>query len=427
MKDLNLIMYHEAGIMNIKDFAQLKETLENEMEKYQLAVYSDVKTAESDKKELKKIQKRIDDKKKEVLDPYKDVEKQFKELVGIVKDAIKHIDEYIESQKKSREDEVKEYFEEICYPLGDYAAAVFASPVFWEKSWGLKSTSTKKWRDSVDEKVAQIAADLTVLSTLENRDTLKAVYIETLDMDRVMKFSQNTAILGDVQLAEDEDKVEGWQIIKVKGTARQIKMLHDQMDVLGISFEIVEDGMPKEQNELTYPDFDSFVAFDIETSGTYGAANGDKPSEIIEIGAVKVVNGQIVDRFDHLCNPGRKILPINTKITGITNEMVADKPSVDETIANFAQFIGDSILVGHNIKSSDLRYIQSAAHRAGVAIENPFFDTYLYAKKFEKEKGWDNVKLEYLSERFGIEQTEAHRAWCDAQANVGVYFKLKEL
>ena len=78
MNNFNLVTYHEDGLINIKDFDRLKGTLENEMERYRLAVYSDVKTAESDKKELKKIQKRIDDKKKEVLDPYKDVEKQFK-------------------------------------------------------------------------------------------------------------------------------------------------------------------------------------------------------------------------------------------------------------------------------------------------------------------------------------------------------------
>ena len=43
------------------------------------------------------------------------------------------------------------------------------------------------------------------------------------------------------------------------------------------------------------------------------------------------------------------------------------------------------------------------------------------------QQGWENVKLEYLSKKFGITQNEAHRAWCDAEANVGVYFRLKEL
>ena len=84
-------------------------------------------------------------------------------------------------------------------------------------------------------------------------------------------------------------------------------------------------------------------------------------------------------------------------------------------------------MVGHNIKASDLHYITRAANRAGVRLENPFFDTYLYAKQFRDNCGWPNVKLETLSAIFNIPQSEAHRAWCDAEANVGVYFKLKEM
>ena len=107
--------------------------------------------------------------------------------------------------------------------------------------------------------------------------------------------------------------------------------------------------------------------------------------------------------------------------------MVANEPPVSEIIRRFADFIGDLPLVGHNIKSSDLHYITRAAKRAGVRLENTFFDTYRYAKQFQKAHGWENVKLEYLSQIFGIEQQSAHRAWCDAEANVSVYFKLKEL
>ena len=115
------------------------------------------------------------------------------------------------------------------------------------------------------------------------------------------------------------------------------------------------------------------------------------------------------------------------KVTHITNDMVCTEPPVDVVIRQFAKFAEGYILVGHNIKSSDLHYITTAANRAGVAFENKFFDTYLYAKTLKEQQGWENVKLEYLSKVFGITQNEAHRAWCDAEANVGVYFKLKEL
>ena len=83
--------------------------------------------------------------------------------------------------------------------------------------------------------------------------------------------------------------------------------------------------------------------------------------------------------------------------------------------------------MGHNIKASDLYYIDRAARRAGVRLENPFFDAFLYAKRWQATKGWDNVKLEYLSEWFGIRQKDAHRAWCDAEANAELCEKLKEL
>lgn len=219
----------------------------------------------------------------------------------------------------------------------------------------------------------------------------------------------------------------GHQTMKIYGTRRQMQMLRDQLEIMGMEFEILEDGMPGNLEELTVPDFDSFVAFDIETSGTFGAAKGDTPSEITEIGAVKVEHGKVVSRFSSLCNPGRKITPIATKVTHITDAMVLSEPPVETVIRIFAEFVGDSILVGHNIKSSDLHYITTAANRAGVAFENKFFDTYLYAKTLKEQQGWENVKLEYLSKVFGITQNEAHRAWCDAEANVGVYFKLKEL
>ena len=143
--------------------------------------------------------------------------------------------------------------------------------------------------------------------------------------------------------------------------------------------------------------------------------------------AYRKLKGEIVAREDWLCNPGRKIVPRIARLTHITDAMVANEPPVGEIIKRFADFAGDLPLVGHNIKSSDLHYITRAAKRAGVPMENAFFDTYRYAKQFQPAQGWENVKLETLSKLFGIEQNEAHRAWCDAEANVGVYFKLKEL
>ena len=228
-------------------------------------------------------------------------------------------------------------------------------------------------------------------------------------------------------VSAEEDTVVGYQILKLTGTPEQMAALMVQAKKLGMGVEVLEDGMPAAMTELTEPKFDSFVAFDIETTGTYGTDNGDDPAEITEIGAVKVVNGQIVELFSELANPGRKIVPNIEKLTHITNEMVRDKPPIDEVIRKFRDFVGDAILVGHNIKSCDIPHIARAAKRAGVAFSNDYFDTYRYAKTMKDAMGWENVKLEYLSQQFGISQPDAHRAWCDAEANVGVYFRLKEL
>ena len=107
--------------------------------------------------------------------------------------------------------------------------------------------------------------------------------------------------------------------------------------------------------------------------------------------------------------------------------MLADKPPIDEIIRKFKEFVGDSILVGHNIKSSDLRYIVKAADKAGVNFDNEFLDTYILAKRFKNSKGWEKVNLGYLADRYGFEHKEVHRAWSDAEVNAQVYFELKKL
>lgn len=112
-------------------------------------------------------------------------------------------------------------------------------------------------------------------------------------------------------------------MLRLAGNVEELIQALEMLALLGLDCEVLEDDLPQPMPELTTPDFDSFVCFDLETSGTYGAANGDVPAEITEIGAVRVVNGQITEQFSMLVNPGRKILPRISCITGITDEMVA--------------------------------------------------------------------------------------------------------
>lgn len=444
MDDMLILTRQEPGIAALDNFDELKEYLQQNLERYTNIVYSEenLKGAKSDKASLSKLKRALDERRKEIkkvyMAPYQQIEAQIKELIAMIDVPLSQIDAFVkqvEQDEKTRQRlTIRGFYDEVSAPLGEMADALFNSPAFFESKWENKSTSVKVWQDAIREKVEKASSGIRTIQAAGGAHTapLIARFMETLDIDDAIRYRQTLEAAAQmtavhVEQTQDDDHVMGYKVLKINGTRRQMAQLLEQLELMGMDFEELEDGMPSELQELTTPDFDSFVAFDIETTGSGGAANGDAPAEITEIGAVKVVNGQIVDRQDWLCNPGRKIMPMIARLTHITNEMVANQPPVSEVIRLFKEYAGDLPLVGHNIRSSDLHYITRAANRAGVALENAFFDTYLYAKKFKAAQRWENVKLEYLSAQFGIEQNAAHRAWCDAEANVGVYFALQKL
>ena len=444
MEELQLVSRQKPGEVIIDNFQELREELSGVLNRYEHLVYTDdmLADAKADKKELTRLRRELDDRRKEVkrayLAPYNAFEGQVKELLAMIDAPLEEIKGFIasmeEREKAARRQEIEAYFLRKSGPLGDLAEQVLSSPAFLEDKWLNKSTSAKTWQTAVDEKIAAAARDLGSIQATagQHAGALTAKYLETLDTREMAAYRERLNAVSEAEASVPlptaaEDRRVGYKVLKLTGTPEQITQALELLELVGVSCEELEDGMPQPMPELTTPDFDSFVAFDIETSGTYGAANGDGPAEITEIGAVKVVDGKVTERFSELVNPGRKILPRIAHITGITDDMVAGKPDITTVIRAFSEFVGDSVLVGHNIKASDLYYIDRAARRAGVRLENPFFDTYLYAKRWQATKGWDNVKLEYLSEWFGIQQKDAHRAWCDAEANAELYEKLKEL
>ena len=114
---------------------------------------------------------------------------------------------------------------------------------------------------------------------------------------------------------------------------------------------------------------DEFVIFDIETTGL-SAIN----DSITEIGAIKVKDGEVIDTFSHLVNPERPIPEFITKLTGITDEMVEDKPTIEKIIPLFHDFIMGSILIAHNA-SFDVGFIRENLKRANLKFSNPVLDT----------------------------------------------------
>jgi DNA polymerase-3 subunit alpha (Gram-positive type) len=181
--------------------------------------------------------------------------------------------------------------------------------------------------------------------------------------------------------------------------------------------------------EIREANFDSFVAFDFETTGLNTTIDS-----IIEIGAVKVVNGNIVDSeeftFQELVKPFKKSLNQKiTDITGITKEEVANAREMWEVTPDFIRFVGNDILVGFNNVRFDSKFLVRAGRYSNLIIENPHFDVMRYAEQFKEKLDIDGkgVSLKNLSEKLGIENPRAHRALADAMTTAAIYLKLKEM
>ncbi len=440
MKDLGIITNQTPGSVTFDNYQEVKTQLQRyiqdkftniDYEKEGLAI------AIENCDELKGLRDEVTTRQKTLKAgysaPYITVEKMLDELVSIIDGPYKCAKQYVDSaEKKQKKEQILNYAMKKADELDKIGKRIIDSPAFFNDRWLLKGCKVKNYQDDIDKIFQQAAKDINTIQATagDNTSILMAQYYETLSMNRVKSFLESlneSQEQTDSLAVESESNVLGYKILKITATQDQMASIMDQLDLMGVDVEELEDGMPKAMKELIKPDFYSFVAFDIETTGTYGAANRDGEAKIIEIGAVKIVDGEIVERFDELVNPERDIVPMVTRIHHITNEMVSDKPLVDEVIKKFHEFVGDNILVGHNIKSSDLRYITKAADKAGIHFSVPFLDTYLLAKKFKKQMKWENVKLPYLTKQYGFEHKEEHRAWSDAEVNAQVYFELQKL
>lgn len=163
-----------------------------------------------------------------------------------------------------------------------------------------------------------------------------------------------------------------------------------------------------------------YVVFDLETTGL-----SCKEDEVVEISAVKVENGQIVDKFTHLVNPGMHIPYMASQVNGITNDMVKDCPGFESVLKDFLEFIGDSILVGHNIQKFDLKFIYRDLEKYfGKTLHNDYVDTLPLAQMYLPDL--DSHTLSDLAHHYGIESDGAHRALFDCEMNQQVYEKLGE-
>lgn len=156
-----------------------------------------------------------------------------------------------------------------------------------------------------------------------------------------------------------------------------------------------------------------YIAVDLETTGF-----SVKLEKIIEIGAIKVIDGEIVDTFETLINPGKVISDRIIDVTGITNEMVVGAPTISEKIHEFMVFVGELPLLGHNL-SFDFSFLKKAAINHGYNFERYGIDTLKLARKYFPDL--ESKKLDDLCSYFGISDENHHRALNDAVAAHELY------
>ncbi|WP_416150913.1 PolC-type DNA polymerase III [Salipaludibacillus sp. HK11] len=193
---------------------------------------------------------------------------------------------------------------------------------------------------------------------------------------------------------------------------------HDVKILYGVEANLVDDGVPIAYNAADRELKDeTYVVFDVETTGLSAVYN-----TIIELAAVKIKDGEVIDRFEDFANPHEKLSPLIIELTGITDDMVETAPEIEDVLRRFHEWIADDILVAHNA-SFDMAFLNAGYQRIGYdKVSNPVIDTLELARLLYPI--FKNHRLNTLCKKFNIELVAHHRAIYDAEATAHLLWKL---
>ena len=184
----------------------------------------------------------------------------------------------------------------------------------------------------------------------------------------------------------------------------------------GMEMKLLEDYIRIFTKKEEENSFNTFVVFDIETTGL-----SSRNDRITEIGAVKIIDGKITEVYNQLVNPEKNIPPKIVELTGITNAMVENEPVIDKVLPEFLDFVGDSILVAHNA-DFDTAFIFENCRRLSISWSRSFIDTLALARALYPELR--NHKLNTLTKHLEVKLENHHRASDDAKATANIFLKM---
>lgn len=203
----------------------------------------------------------------------------------------------------------------------------------------------------------------------------------------------------------NKGKAEDEKFKAIYGT--ELTMIDDNVDIVT---------RPSEEDLLET----TYVVFDFETTG-FNAGGADS---IIEVGAVKIRNGEILEHYDELINPGKSLNPRITEVTSITDEMLKDKDTEENAIKRFIEWFGDCPMVAHNAKF-DVSFLEMAYHKYQLGeFKNTVIDTLELSRTLDTN--YARHSLSALVKRYEVpfDEESHHRGDYDAEATALVFHRM---
>lgn len=280
--------------------------------------------------------------------------------------------------------------------------------------------------DMYSNELAMMANDIQEIEVKEREDTAPEDE-KRVELHAHTKMSQMDAVVSPGTLIAQAAKwghkavaitdhagVQGFPEAYGAGKKNNIKVIY------GVEANLVDDGVPIAYNvtDIELEDA-SYVVFDVETTGLSAVYD-----TIIELAAVRIHKGEIIDKFESFANPHQPLSDTIINLTGITDDMLVDAPEVDEVLRDFIKWIGDDILVAHNA-TFDIGFINQGIERIDLGkLTNPIIDTLELARFLLPQL--KNHRLNTLCKHLDIELTQHHRAIYDTEATGYLLWKLQQ-
>lgn len=314
------------------------------------------------------------------------------------------------------------------FAMNDNTGSIMCK-VFWkDESELIKEGSYIKVKadiafDSYEKEIVATLKDINIAKQFKRKDDADTKRVElhlhsnmsSMDaIENVKDLIKQAKEFGHSAIAiTDHGVVQAFPDAMEQGAKSDIKIIY------GVEGYFLDDTKKvlKEYNSLLLSQ--PFVVFDIETTGLSSAND-----RITEIGAVKIVDGAIVDRFSRLIDPERKLSPKIIELTGITDEMLAGKPKIEEVLPEFMNFVGDAMFVAHN-SDFDTGFIKVNCERLGLAYNTKAIDTVSVSRALLTDL--KSHRLNVVAKKLGIKLKNHHRAVDDAQATAEIFLRFLEM